>query len=190
MIVTAETTDRELSDQYNKGIKDGFIDISLSNQLSESDLCDIAIIHKDQPYSEFLYEIISEHQNSTPRVLETIIKIIGNSMSNSLINSIITSGKASKKILNEFSDVPSNSVKEHLELAYLKTELDEKKDVDEYKNLLSKYLNDNDIRNQAKRFMIASHKNTPFEILEILSKDSHKHIADAANKSMTKGKMK
>jgi hypothetical protein len=182
--VTLDTQISNLCNHYRRGIKDGFIDITLSNDLTERDLLILIEKHINQVYSNYLYEIVAEHKNSTALVQEVILSAVGKEIDNSLISSIITSGKTSIEILDKFRNNPNKLVQEHLELAYLNIRLKSKLSIKEYKKMLQEYSDDDIISNQDKRFLIASAKNTPKEILDMLSNDSYPHISNMAKSNM------
>ncbi|MDR0560748.1 MAG: hypothetical protein LBG92_11315 [Prevotellaceae bacterium] len=185
--ITLDTQISKLRSHYRQGIKDGFIDITLSNDLTERDLLMLIEKHKGQSYSNYLYEAVVEHKNSTVFVHEVILNAVGTRIDNSLINSIITSGKTSIEILDKFRNNPSKSVQEHLELAYLNIRLKSKLSIEEYKEMLDMYSNDDINSNQDKRYLIASAKNTPKEILDILSNDHYDHISKMAKINVKQG---
>ena len=150
----------------------------LDSMLSIHDVMKIISKHKKQDYIDLLIEKVL-FQTSSEEIINYLYEEFFDN--ESVINEIVMSGRATEEMLEELVISTKDKIlAEYCEVGLFWIKLKKAKEISEYEIFLNEYASDKKRLNITARYHIAAYENTPKTILEILSNDIHKHIADEA----------
>lgn len=176
MTVNLTTTTQELEKVYADSL--GCLPVIIASDLTPNDLKAIIKSHDNKIYSEVLYQLIPMHKNANDSVAFELMK--ADSYNNGVASALATTSNTSIHILEELMKTDDVHVLHHVKLALLRKYLNETRN--NFEDTLQDFLNKEDDFSLSARYVVASHPNTPHNILIKLAEDDYDHIAQAAQR--------
>jgi len=179
-IITLQTSSEDIRKLF-KSTKSMRLPCSIDENLSRDDLIAIMKRFRKEKFYKALLEILVGHSNVDDYILEDIIK---NENDDNLLNDIATSGKCSERVLKILINSEHEYVQQHARLALIHIELANAKP-QYFRELFQQYPGEKGI-DIGVRVILASHPNTPKDIIEQLKSDEVDIVKDVVQNRLMK----
>lgn len=184
--ISLETAIEDIRSFYNQGNNTYDLFPNLENSSDEESIMMLIFKHRKEDYINLVIEKVFSGQVSE-KLVQYVYKLFKD---NSLIlNEIVMSGKATVEILTHLASSSDKHLAEHSKLGLILHRL-RQADKGEYHRIYEEHASDDNAINHAVRYHLATYKNTPTKILEILLSDTHKHVSEAARSNLDLKKLK
>lgn len=160
----------------NKYKKEKVLLLQLCNNLTENDIFNLIKKHLNQNYTDALFQIITTYSTTTENILKFILEI-NQDKSEGIINAVLTSGKAQEKIIEPYLHHRSKEIQEHAKLAHLKHSLS---NLNEHSLAVLLHEIETNKYSFPEKYIIATFKNIPVKVLDLLKNDTSEIIAEEA----------
>lgn len=161
----------------------GSLPVVLNPHATSKQLESFLLAHSKERYAQAIYQILANHPKATGKVFRLLLEKTRGSPQ--IASAIILSGNAPKSLLRTLRRSPSQSVKEHADLALVGAALDSgNRDV--FASLLDRHWGKDFGISLGVRQLIAGHPRTPQRLLKRLAGDDVDFIAALARKHIVR----
>ncbi|WP_157758192.1 hypothetical protein [Cystobacter fuscus] len=173
MIVNSSTSPHALEVLFDQT---GMLDAEIAPQISSAELATLVRAHKGYRHWNPLLQLIAIHPSADGALLSLIVRA---SNDPGVLNAVATSGRTSKKLLEQLSRSTYRSVREHAKMGLLYKEL-EMATAERFREILNENRGD-DERAVSVRGLLAMHQRTPRDVLHLLAQDEFDFVRRAVS---------